>query len=124
MHDFGAQKNPWRTNKVHTIWVNIDAICKRFQDSSNMVNRDALHDLAGRITSLLPDHMQQIQDDLESNIHGLLQNTLSKMNLVTREEFDVQTALLERTRDKLERLEQRLSELEEDPPFSPDGLRD
>ena len=81
-----------------------------------MVNRDALHDLAGRITSLLPDHMQQVQDDLESNIHSLLQNTLSKMNLVTREEFDVQTALLERTREKLERLEQRLSELEQDKP--------
>jgi BMFP domain-containing protein YqiC len=77
-----------------------------------MVNRDALHDLASRITSLLPDHMQQMQDDLESNIHSLLQNTLAKMNLVTREEFDVQTALLQRTREKLERLEQRLAELE------------
>jgi BMFP domain-containing protein YqiC len=79
-----------------------------------MVNRDSLHDLAQRITSLLPDHMQQMQDDLESNIHSLLQNTLAKMNLVTREEFDVQTALLQRTREKLESLEQRLTELEKD----------
>ena len=77
-----------------------------------MVNRDAIHDLASRITSLLPDHMQQMQDDLESNIRSLLQNRLSKMNLVTREEFEVQSALLARTREKLERLEQRLSELE------------
>ena len=81
-----------------------------------MVNRDALHDLASRITSLLPDHMQQMQDDLEANIHNLLQNGLAKMNLVTREEFDVQTALLERTREKLETLEQRLTELEKDKP--------
>lgn len=81
-----------------------------------MANRDALHDLASKITSLLPAHMQQMQDDLESNIHSLLQNTLSKMNLVTREEFDVQTALLQRTREKLENLEQRLSELEKDKP--------
>ena len=79
-----------------------------------MVNHDGLHDLASKITSLLPTHMQQMQDDLESNIHSLLQNTLSKMNLVTREEFDVQTALLQRTREKLEALEQRLSELEQD----------
>ncbi len=83
-----------------------------------MANRDSLHDLASRITSLLPDHMQQMQDDLESNIHSLLQNTLSKMNLVTREEFDVQTALLQRTREKLEILEQRLSELEKNTPKS------
>jgi BMFP domain-containing protein YqiC len=81
-----------------------------------MVNRDSLDDLAHRITSLLPDHMQQMQDDLESNIHSLLQNTLTKMNLVTREEFDVQTALLERSREKLEILEQRLTELEKDKP--------
>jgi hypothetical protein len=56
--------------------------------------------------------VQQMQDDLESNIHTLLQNALSKMNLVTREEFDVQTALLVRTREKLEKLEKLLDELE------------
>ena len=78
-----------------------------------MVNRDALNDLTRKITSLLPENVQQMQDDLESNIRTLLQNALSKMNLVTREEFDVQTALLERTREKLEKLEQLLDELEQ-----------
>ena len=77
-----------------------------------MINRDALNDLTRKITSLLPENVQQMQDDLESNIHSLLQNTLSKMNLVTREEFDVQAALLERTREKLEKLEKLLDELE------------
>ena len=77
-----------------------------------MVNRDSLNDLARKITALLPENMRQMQDDLESNIHALLQNALSKMNLVTREEFDVQTALLERTREKLEKLEKLLRELE------------
>ena len=77
-----------------------------------MVNRDELNNLAKKITSLLPDNVQQMQDDLESNIHALLQSTLAKMNLVTREEFDVQTALLERTREKLEKLEKLLDELE------------
>jgi len=74
-----------------------------------MFNRDVLTNMTKRITSLLPENVQQMQDDLESNIHTLLQNALSKMNLVTREEFDVQTALLERTREKLEKL---LDELE------------
>ena len=77
-----------------------------------MINRDELNNLARKITSLLPDNVQQMQDDLESNIHALLQNTLAKMNLVTREEFDVQAALLERTREKLEKLEKLLDELE------------
>jgi len=80
---------------------------------SNMVNRDALSELTKKITSLLPENVQQMQDDLESNIHTLLQNALSKMNLVTREEFEVQTALLERTREKLEKLEKLLQELEQ-----------
>jgi BMFP domain-containing protein YqiC len=78
-----------------------------------MVNRDSLNDLASKITSLLPENAQQMQEDLESNIRSLLQNALSKMNLVTREEFDVQTALLERTRLKLERLEKLLQALEQ-----------
>ena len=78
-----------------------------------MVNRDALDELSRKITALLPDNMQQMQEDLESNIHALLQNTLSRMNLVTREEFDVQAALLQRTREKLEKLEKLLDELEQ-----------
>ena len=77
-----------------------------------MVTRDSLNDLARKITSLMPENMQQMQDDLEANIHSVLQNALSKMNLVTREEFDVQTALLQRTREKLEKLEKLLDELE------------
>ena len=78
-----------------------------------MVNRDSLNELTKKITSLLPDNVQQMQDDLETNIHALLQNALSRMNLVTREEFDVQAALLQRTREKLEKLEKLLDELEQ-----------
>jgi len=78
-----------------------------------MVNHDSLNDLTRKITSLLPENVQQMQDDVESNIHTLLQNALSKMNLVTREEFEVQTALLARTREKLDKLEKLLRELEQ-----------
>ena len=78
-----------------------------------MVNRDSLNDLAQKITSLMPENVQHMQQDLESNIHSLLQSTLSKMNLVTRDEFDVQAALLQRTREKLEKLEKLLDQLEQ-----------
>ena len=77
-----------------------------------MQNKNTFDDLAKKITDLLPGNFQQVQQDLESNIKALLQSSLSKMNLVSREEFDVQSALLSRTREKLEQLEKQLAELD------------
>ena len=51
--------------------------------------------------------------DLEKNINALLQSAFTKMMLVSREEFDVQTEVLQRTREKLEALEKKLSNLED-----------
>ena len=70
---------------------------------------DKIEELTQRITQLLPTNAQVLKDDLEANIHSLLQSSLSKMNLVTREEFDIQTALLERTREKLDQIEKQLN---------------
>jgi BMFP domain-containing protein YqiC len=53
--------------------------------------------------------------DVEKNVRALLQTAFAKMNLVTREEFDVQTQVLQRTRDQLNSLEQRLAVLETGP---------
>ncbi len=78
-----------------------------------MNQKNTFDDLAKKITGLLPSSVLQLQQDLESNIKALLQSTLSKMNLVTREEFDVQEALLQRTREKLDKLEKLLQELEQ-----------
>jgi len=75
--------------------------------------KNSFDDLTKKITSLLPGSVLQLQQDLESNIKALLQSSLSKMNLVTREEFDVQEALLQRTREKLDKLEKLLQELEQ-----------
>ena len=69
---------------------------------------DKIEELTQRISQLLPSNAQVLKDDFEANIHSLLQNSLSKLNLVTREEFDIQTALLERTREKLEQIEKQL----------------
>ena len=70
---------------------------------------DKIEELTQRISQLLPTNAQVLKDDFEANIHSLLQSSLSKMNIVTREEFDIQTALLERTREKLEQIEKQLN---------------
>ncbi len=72
---------------------------------------DTLEQLSKHISSLIPGDVKNVQDDIESNVKSLLQSTLTKMNLVTREEFDVQSAVLQRTREKLEALEEQVAQL-------------
>lgn len=72
---------------------------------------ETLEELSRRISSLIPGDVKHVQDDIEKNIHRLLQTSLTKMNLVTREEFDVQSAVLQRTREKLEQLEKQVEQL-------------
>ena len=71
-----------------------------------------LDDLAKKLSALLPEPVRNMQEDVEKNMRGLLEGGLQKMNLVTREEFEIQSAVLLRTREKLEALEKRLAELE------------
>jgi len=73
---------------------------------------DQLDTLAKRLSSLIPEPIQATHKDIESNLRSGLESGLRKMNLVTREEFDVQSAVLQRTREKLEQLEKRVSTLE------------
>jgi BMFP domain-containing protein YqiC len=72
---------------------------------------DTLEQLSKRISSLIPGDVKGVQDDIERNVKSLLQSSLTKMNLVTREEFDVQSAVLQRTREKLEQLEKQVVQL-------------
>jgi len=71
-----------------------------------------IDDLARRLHEAVPRALRDMQDDLEQNFKAVLQSTLARLELVTREEFDIQAALLERTREKLEALEARLGKLE------------
>ena len=71
-----------------------------------------IDELAKILAGLMPSSVQNIQEDIESNIRGGLENGLRKMNLVGREEFDVQNAVLLRTREKLETLEKVVANLE------------
>jgi ubiquinone biosynthesis accessory factor UbiK len=75
-------------------------------------SRPSLDDLARQLADAVPRNLKAIGDDLERNFKSLLQAGLAKMDLVTREEFDLQVAVLQRTREKLEALEERIGELE------------
>lgn len=71
-----------------------------------------IDDLARRLAGSVPESVVALRRDLEQNFKGVLQSQLARMELVTREEFDVQAAVLKRTREKLAALERRLAELE------------
>lgn len=78
-----------------------------------MIDPKKLDEIAENITRALPPGMLQMRDDAEKNIRAGLTSAFSKLDLVTREEFDVQQQVLLRTREKLEALEKRVSELEQ-----------
>ncbi len=71
-----------------------------------------IDDLARRLAGTVPESVVALRRDLEQNFKGVLQGGLAKLDLVTREEFDVQAAVLKRTREKLAALEKRLVQLE------------
>ena len=71
-----------------------------------------LDELTDRLVGLLPKGVVEMQKDVEKNVRAMLQSTFAKMDLVTREEFDVQSAVLARTREKLEKLEKQIAALE------------
>ena len=77
-----------------------------------MIDLAAIDDLARRLSNLVPPGMTQARADLEQNIKATLQMSLSKLDLVTREEFDVQRAVLLRTREKMDALERTIEQLE------------
>jgi BMFP domain-containing protein YqiC len=73
---------------------------------------DSVESLASKLAEAVPEGLRSVREDLESNFRAVLRSSLSKLDLVTREEFEVQEAVLAKTRDKLEALEARLKELE------------
>lgn len=77
-----------------------------------MNGSNPLDGLFQRMSSALPEPVKQVQSEVESNMRQLLEAQLHKMNLVTREEFDIQKAVLLKTREKLEALEKQVAELE------------
>ncbi len=75
--------------------------------------RPNIDELARRLADSLPGGLKALREDAEQNFRAVLQAGLSRLDLVTREEFDVQAAVLKRTREKLAALEARLAKLEQ-----------
>ena len=78
-----------------------------------MFDSKAIDNLADRIANAIPPGLTNLKDDVEKNVHALLQSGLSKLDMVSREEFEVQKAVLAKTRARLEELEKRVAELEQ-----------
>lgn len=77
-----------------------------------MIDVSAIDDLAGRLANLVPPSMRETRAELTENFRDALRAGLRRLDLVTREEFDVKRCVLLRTREKLETLEARVAELE------------
>lgn len=77
-----------------------------------MTSEDSVQGLAKRLAEAIPRNIRTAGEDIERNFRTVLRSGLGKMNLVSREEFDVQAAVLARTRQKLEALEKGLAALE------------
>lgn len=73
---------------------------------------ETIENLARKLAESMPEGMRSVREDLENNFRSVLRASLSKLDLVTREEFEVQEAVLLRTREKLEALEERLQRFE------------
>ncbi|MEE9494125.1 MAG: accessory factor UbiK family protein [Gammaproteobacteria bacterium] len=103
------QPNSLRTIMVrHTYWMFI----LNFVNVSIMIEPGIIEDIVKRLGKINPATGEKAQSDMDRNMRSILQSMLAKLDLVTRDEFDVQMRLLERTREKLDRLEQEVRLLE------------
>ncbi|KFN41533.1 MAG: hypothetical protein A2X76_12250 [Lysobacterales bacterium GWF1_69_6] len=77
-----------------------------------MIDLKNIDDLARKLSELVPPGLKDARADLEQNFKSTLQAGLARLDLVTREEFEVQRAVLQRTREKLDAIERQLAALE------------
>ncbi len=76
---------------------------------------NSLDELARKLADAVPPGLAALKDDLERNFKAVLQAGLTRLDLVTRQEFDIQAAVLRRSRERLEALEKRIATLEQVP---------
>lgn len=77
-----------------------------------MLDPKMFDEMAKKFSDTLPSGLRGFQDDFEKHVRATMQSIFERLDLVTREEFDVQTKVLERTRMKLEALEATVAKLE------------
>lgn len=73
----------------------------------------SLDELARKLADAVPPGLTALRNDLEQNFKAVLQGGLARLDLVTRQEFDIQAGVLRRSRERLEELERRLAALEQ-----------
>lgn len=76
------------------------------------MNPNFIDDLAKKLSDAIPPGPRQLGEDIEKNLKAVLQSAFAKMNLVSREEFEVQSQVLARTRAMVEALEHQVKALE------------
>lgn len=86
---------------------------------ATMIDPKKIEQIARQVHESMPKGIREFGDDVEKKIRQVLQAQLTRLDLVSREEFDVQTQVLLRTREKMALLEQRLNELENRPAAVP-----
>ena len=88
------------------------AFCAGLRYQTPMADR-SFDELVQKLADSVPGGLASMREELEENFHAVLKGGLSRLDLVTREEFEVQEAVLARTREKLEALEARLEAMED-----------
>jgi len=74
--------------------------------------KQKIESIMSDLSNVLPDDMKHIKEAIEKNLRATLNANFAKLELVTREEFDIQAALLQRTRAKLDALEKKIAAIE------------
>jgi len=77
-----------------------------------MLKAEKLDEFVKQISAMMPNDLSQTRQDLEKNLKAALTSIFARMDLVTREEFNIQTELLSKTRELMEKLDKKVSELE------------
>ncbi|MDO6461001.1 accessory factor UbiK family protein [Granulosicoccaceae sp. 1_MG-2023] len=77
-----------------------------------MIDARIFDEMADKMAGFLPPGVSELRGDFERNAKAVMQSTLSKMDLVSREDYEVQTALLQKSMQRLKELEARVGELE------------
>lgn len=77
-----------------------------------MLDKQKIDEMIQRLIDAVPPGVRNLKQEMEKNFRAILSSAFNKMDLVTREEFDAQVAVLKRTREKLDKLEEKLAHLE------------
>jgi BMFP domain-containing protein YqiC len=78
-----------------------------------MIDIKTIDEMARKLASMMPTTLLQMQDDMQKNLRAALEGIFQELDLVTREEYNVQVALLARNRERLKALEARVEQLEQ-----------